>query len=145
MNALEKIVESKKMPVLFIGSGISKRYLYKYPNWDELLIQSFNYIDSDGLLYEKYKDELSRQDLSPFEINIQLGAYAEHEFNAAFFDKKIKLKIGNAKNPSWVKAGVSPYKMYLSSLFKRKTIYRNPQRNRELEKFRALKIKCLLY
>lgn len=141
MNSLEKIVESKRMPVLFIGAGISKRYLYKYPKWDELLIQSFNYIDPDGFLYEKYRDELSRQDLSSFETNIQLGAYAENEFNTAFFDKKIKLKVGNTKNPSWVKAGVSPYKMYLSNLFKRKTIYRNPQRSRELEKFKALKNK----
>ncbi len=28
-SILEKLVENRKMPVLFIGSGISKRYLYK--------------------------------------------------------------------------------------------------------------------
>lgn len=31
-TVLDKIVESKRMPVLFIGSGISKRYLYRYPD-----------------------------------------------------------------------------------------------------------------
>lgn len=33
-NVLERLVAGKKLPILFIGSGISKRYLYKYPNWD---------------------------------------------------------------------------------------------------------------
>lgn len=140
-NALENIVENKKMPVLFVGSGISKRYLYRYPTWDELLIQSFNYIDPNGFLYEKYKDILSRQNLTPFEVNAQLGSYAEEEFNRAYFDKKIDLKVGNAKNPNWLKNGISPYKMYLSQLFKKKNIYRNPQRQQELSKFRALKNK----
>lgn len=140
-NALENIAKNNRMPVLFIGSGISKRYLYRYPTWDELLIQSFNYIDPEGFLYEKYKDILSRQDLTPFEINAQLGSYAEEEFNRAYFDKKITFKAGNGKHPNWLKNGVSPYKMYLAQIFKRKKIYRNFQRQQELSKFRALKNK----
>ena len=39
-NVLERLVAGKKLPILFIGSGISKRYLYKYPNWDQLLEMS---------------------------------------------------------------------------------------------------------
>lgn len=41
-SILDKIVDKKKMPVLFIGSGISKRYLYNFPNWEELLKLSFS-------------------------------------------------------------------------------------------------------
>lgn len=141
MNTLEKIVESKKMPVLFIGSGISKRYLYRYPDWDTLLYQSFKFIDPDSFLYEKYKDELSRKNIGPFETNALLGSYAENEFNKAYFDKKISLNIGNKKNPNWLRNGISPYKMYLSQMFKKKKLFNSPQRNRELEKFRALKNK----
>ena len=42
MNTLEKIIASKRLPVLFIGSGIPKRYLYNFPSWEDLLNESFN-------------------------------------------------------------------------------------------------------
>lgn len=35
---LENLVEKKRIPMLFIGSGISKRYIKDYPTWNELLI-----------------------------------------------------------------------------------------------------------
>lgn len=138
-SALEKIVESKKLPVLFIGSGISKRYMYHYPNWENLLINSFKYIQSDGMLFEKYKDRLSRQDLTTFEIYAKLGTYAEDDFNEAYFDGKIKLKTG--KYPQWLKDGVSPYKIYISQIFKKKKLYEDHYRSLELQSFRALKNK----
>ena len=140
-STLEKIVSSGKMPVLFIGSGISKRYLYKYPDWSELLENSFKYIDEDAFLYQKYLDELKRKGLSPFDVNAYLGSYAEEDFNRAFFERKIHVKAGNRKNPEWVKRGISPYKMYLSTLFKRMKVNREPSLQMELEKFRGLKNK----
>lgn len=140
-STLEKIIESGKMPVLFIGSGISKRYLYKYPDWSELLENSFRYIDRDSFLYQKYLDELKRKSLSPFEINACLGSYAEEEFNRAFFDRKIRVPAGNRKNPEWAKRGISPYKMYLSTIFKKVKLNRDPVLQNELEKFRGLKNK----
>lgn len=141
-NALEKIIEKGKMPVLFIGSGISKRYLYMYPNWEQLLANSFKYIDSESLSYEKHLDELKRQGFSSFDINAHLGSYAETEFNEAFFDKKIKLKGANGKRkPAWVSRGTSPYKMYLSQTFKSMKLYRNERLSEELIKFKNLKDK----
>ena len=43
-TVLDKVVASRRLPILFIGSGISKRYLYHYPNWEELLELSFKNI-----------------------------------------------------------------------------------------------------
>ena len=31
-SILDELVNANRMPVLFIGSGISKRYLYGYPS-----------------------------------------------------------------------------------------------------------------
>lgn len=140
-NSLERLVESNRLPVLFIGSGISKRYLYNYPDWDGLLEMSFKKYNSDIFQFQKHKDSLSRQGLSQFDINTHLAAIIENEFNTAFFDRKIKLNIGNNKNPNWVRKGISPFKMFLSAYFKKMTIYKRNDLNVELEKFKMLKSK----
>lgn len=138
-TVLDKIVESKRMPVLFIGSGISKRYLYRYPDWDELLALSFRKISGDPFQFQKYKDQLVRQGLSDFEVNIKLATIIEDQFNNAFFDRKIKLD--RVKNPSWVQRGISPYKMFLSKFFKKMTVYHSEKNNEEISKFSALRNK----
>ena len=96
MNALEKLVEQNRLPILFIGSGLSKRYLYRYPNWDELLEMAFKKYNSDLFQLQKHKDSLSRAGASAFEVNIKLASTIENEFNAAFYDRKIK--IGNKRH-----------------------------------------------
>ncbi len=138
-TVLDKIVESKRMPVLFIGSGISKRYLYRYPDWNELLALSFNKISDDPFQFQKHKDQLIRQDLTDFEINTRLATIIEDQFNAAFYDRKIKLD--RVKNPSWVQRGISPYKMFLSKYFKKMTLYHSAKTDAEIVKFKALKNK----
>lgn len=140
-SILDKVVESKKLPVLFIGSGISKRYLYHYPNWEELLELSFKKYNSDLFQLQKHKESLSRAGKSTFKINTQLASIIEDDFNNAFFDRKITLNIGNSKNPNWVRRGVSPFKMFLSSYFKKMKLYRRYDLDAELDKFRALKSK----
>lgn len=136
---LDKIVESKRMPVLFIGSGISKRYLYKYPDWNELLSLSFHKIDNDPYQFQKYKDQLVRQGLTDFEVNTRLATIIENQFNAAFYDRKIKLD--RVKNPNWVQRGISPYKMFLAKYFKKMNLYHSPKTDDEIVRFKALKNK----
>jgi len=138
---LEQIATSNKLPILFIGSGMSKRYLYNYPSWDELLKLSFSKFESDMFQYQKHIDFFNRQQLSDFEINAKMGTLIEDQFNAAFYDRKIKLNIGSNKNPSWVKRGISPYKMFLASFFKHQKLNRDPALLGEIEKFKLLKNK----
>lgn len=138
-NVLEKIVESRRMPVLFIGSGISKRYLYNFPTWGELLENCFKKVESDSFQYQKIIDELKRSCKSEFEVNIRLASEIESRFNSAFYDRK--LQFGKSKNPNWVKTGVSPFKMYLSYFFKKLHLNHNPELTLELEAFKNLKNK----
>lgn len=139
VSVLDKIIDAKKPPVLFIGSGIPKRYLYKFPSWDELLMQSFKYINNDPFYYTKHKDEQKRIGKTDFQVYKSLGSIAEKEFNNAFFERKIK--IGNSKNPSWVKKGISPYKMFLHYKFKQLKLNRNQSLKNELSELSLLKNK----
>ena len=122
---LDELVQVNRMPVLFIGSGISKRYLYGYPSWEELLEKSFAKVETDTFQYEKYIAECKRNKMSNFETNVHLGTLIQKQFDDAFFDRKIKLSIGNSKNPSWVKRHISPYKMYLADFFKKQKLSLN--------------------
>ena len=125
-SILDKIVEKRKMPVLFIGSGISKRYLYGFPDWEGLLRDSFKAVNPDPYYYSRYVEQFTREGCSSFEMNTKLATIIENDFNSAFYSRKIKIKIGNSKNPKWVDQGVSPYKMFLVSYFKKLRINSDP-------------------
>ncbi len=142
-SILDKIVEKRKMPVLFIGSGISKRYLYGFPDWEGLLRDSFRIVNPDPYYYGGCVEQLTREGCTPFELNTKLASIIENDFNAAFYARKIKIKIGNPKNPKWVEQGVSPYKMFLVSYFKKLRVNTDPSLAKEIEAFRQLKNKIL--
>lgn len=139
-NVLDKIVESHRMPILFIGSGISKRYLYNYPDWEHLLKFSYKKISDDPYQYQGHLEALSGKFDNQFDINTNFATIIENEFNAAFYARKIKLNIGG-KDPRWVKQGISPYKMYLAHFFKKRTLHQSPALADELNAFRLLKNK----
>lgn len=141
MGVLEDIVSANRTPILFVGSGISKRYLFNYPSWEELLENSFLKFEPDVFQYQKHIDSCKRKNMTEFETNVYMGTLIEEEFNKAFFDRKITISVGNKKNPSWVKRGISPYKMFLSDFFKRQKINRNPILLDELDKLKKLKNK----
>ena len=84
-SILDRIVEKRKMPVLFIGSGISKRYLYDFPDWEGLLKDSFKIVNPDPYYYSQYVERFRREGHSPFEINTKLASVIENDFNAAFY------------------------------------------------------------
>lgn len=97
MGVLDDVVGSNRTPILFIGSGISKRYLHNYPSWEELLENSFKKFEPDMFQYQKYIDSCKRKNMTDFEINTYLGSLIEEEFNKAFFDRKITINVGNKK------------------------------------------------
>lgn len=140
MAILDKIVEQHRMPVLFVGSGISKRYLHNYPNWEELLELSYKKITPDPYAYQRHLDSLSRKFDNSFEINTNLASIIEDEFNDAFYSHKLKLRIGS-KDQKWVSRNISPYKMFLSHYFKKINLHRNPKLHAEIDQFKQLKNK----
>lgn len=138
---LNEIVNGKRLPVLFIGSGISRRYLNNYPNWTELLTQSFSEYNKDIFQLQNHINRLTLDEKGDFYVNTNLATIIEQDYNDAFFNRKIKLNIGNPKNPSWVKRGISPYKMFLCKKFKKMKLTNTPALLNELDQFKLLKNK----
>ena len=61
MGILDELIKKNEFPIIFIGSGISKRYLKNYPSWLELLekiwkeIEKYASRDIKPWLIEAYK------------------------------------------------------------------------------------------
>lgn len=138
-NVLEIIAKSNKMPILFIGSGISKRYLEKFPDWRELLELSFKAAGVDEYYYQSLINKYKKEQLSEYEINKKLATEAQNAYDDAFYKRKIK--SSNAKTPAWVKRGVNPYKMFLSRKFKSMHFLQSERLSKELSEFKQLRNK----
>lgn len=99
MNVLEKMVKNKRLPVLFIGSGIPKRYLKNFPSWDELLNESFSKVNSDPFYIGRYKEKFKREGLSNFDQYKELGTLSKvistkHFIIEKFHLVKQKIQVG---------------------------------------------------
>lgn len=121
---LNDIVSSNHYPILFIGSGMSKRYLEGSPTWMDLLEEYWEKIEENEPFYSKLHDverdvkedypNYSRYDVK-FECNIRIANFIENKFSDLFFKQKISvdgldLKIATLNQ-------LSPFKVDLANRF----------------------------
>lgn len=101
-SSWEEIVRSfPSTPFLFIGSGLSRRYL-NLPNWDGLLSEFSRRISSDPLKFQELK-------LKSQQNNELIGSILEKEFNDLWFSDK-SFRTNNDFILNHVYRGVSPFK-----------------------------------
>ena len=101
MNTWKEIVKSfPTTPFLFVGSGLTRRYL-DLPNWEELL-KHFAAINSDDpFIFERYMSENDNN----YE---KVGSAISKDFNTKWFrSPDIRTKSEDVYNA--VKAGGSPF------------------------------------
>lgn len=81
--AFEDLIKQNKVPTLFIGSGISKRYLKGYPTWFELLKKIAGEIGVTPLMLNAMKTEIINKNdsLSSTEINAMLADKLSEKIN----------------------------------------------------------------
>lgn len=109
---LNKIKRSPAPPFLFIGSGISQRYLGT-PTWEGLLEYFSEMINGDEFSYHMYFDEANRFN-SNNGILPKVAELLESDFNRKWFREDCFIKSRqNYKN--LVKQGVSPFKIEISN------------------------------
>lgn len=117
-SILQELIKNNEFPILFIGSGISRRYLEKFPSWLELLEELWNeYSNGDFYLFlKKLEDDLSGDDFDKsFESNIKVASELEKIINKKFVNQEITVDNLNSKKAYLNK--ISPFKQILVNKF----------------------------
>lgn len=122
--ALKVLKEKNEYPIVFIGSGISKRYLKDFPSWEELLEKCWLEAGETGEFYA-YLNTLRKSlreenpDVNDGEIkyltNILAGTEIEQIYNNAFLGGKVF--IDNFTQKDAYKLDISPFKRMLANKF----------------------------
>lgn len=119
---LQDIINDNSYPVVFIGSGISKRYLKDFPTWEELLKEYWLQIGETDNFYAYLRNIISKMDHSltdeekDFNANTQIASFINNKFDDLFYKEEITLpdlSIADA-----YKNKISPFKHDLATKFK---------------------------
>ncbi|MCM3311996.1 SIR2 family protein [Psychrobacillus sp. MER TA 17] len=131
------IQESKRLPIMFVGSGISKRYTTNDFNWEQLLVRCIQEYDKSPInKYKWYKQKIiSDKNLDPksYALYENIGGLIERDFNLAFFENKI--------NTFEYNGDVSPLKVFISNILKEYSI--KGEMSHELQALKELSDKML--
>lgn len=129
---LEELVQSfPTTPILFMGSGISKRYL-NLPSWEELLKVFASRLSKDPFKFRGLMNA-ARDDLT------LVGSSIEKEFSDRWFsDPEFRTDSRDIKE--LVDKGTSPFKAELAHYLK-KCSQKNQNYNDEIEMLKALTVR----
>ncbi|MGG5463305.1 SIR2 family protein [Clostridium sp. B9] len=121
-SILDILIKKNEFPVIFIGSGISKRYLIGYPSWEELLEELWNKTGKNNFfgrlstMREKLKkDGITEESELDFLVNTLIATEIEEKINEKFFSDKLEI-YGLTQKEAY-KNMISPFKKILSNRF----------------------------
>ncbi|MFB8551161.1 SIR2 family protein [Enterococcus casseliflavus] len=121
MSVFSELVKTNTYPIVFIGSGISKRYLKNFPSWLELLEQFWNEFDEEVDFYNYLNDikehlpnGLSKNEKN-FKVNIIAAKSIHSKYNKAFRQSKISIPGLTAEDV--FKKSIDPFKYAVALKF----------------------------
>jgi hypothetical protein len=144
-SILDILIKKNEFPVIFIGSGISKRYLIGYPSWEELLedlwnkTKDTNFFGHLNKIRDKYKQDGVIDDGElDFLVNTLVATEVELKVNEKFYDESMEIK-GLTQKEAY-KNSISPSKKLLANKFSKYQV-RESYKN-ELVEFKNMLIKA---
>lgn len=142
---------ANEFPILFIGAGLSKRYIVDYPSWEELLNALWKLQNNDRDFYAELnklkKDILTKKPNLPkddlrFELNTEAAQIISQNIDNLFFAEK--LPIDGLSQEMAFKENLSPFKQYLANSFSNLQKKNEPTIQKELAAFQKLLLKTRL-
>ena len=136
---LKDIIKNNHYPIIFIGSGISKRYLTDFPTWQDLLEDYWKKLfDEDIYSYFRNVTEENKdkpKETQDFLANVKAADKVENEFNNRFFNGALHLKGLSIKDAQ--KNRISPFKYDLSNKFSKYRL-KNDINSEEFDLFKKI-------
>ncbi|OJG31089.1 hypothetical protein RU99_GL002896 [Enterococcus casseliflavus] len=121
MSIFETFIEENTYPIIFVGSGISKRYLKNFPSWLELLEIFWLQLDLKEEFYNHLngiKDNLStnlKEADKNFIVNVTVAKEIHTLYNKAFRDGSIT--IPNLSSKDVFEKTIDPFKYAIANKF----------------------------
>lgn len=113
---------STSLPFLFVGAGMSMRYL-STQNWEGLLRKFASFVDPTPLAYEKFLNksrqiiQASGREATKNTINTTIADLIEIDFNDIWFTDP-RFEDSRNKHQEIIRTGVSPFKLEMAQEFK---------------------------
>ena len=144
MGILDELVKENEFPIIFIGAGISKRYLKSYPSWLGLLEKIWKDIGKcEGVEQKNFYSELNsvseklekeKVDDKDFYVNTKVASSIEKKVKNLYFNEK--LTIENLTQENAYKNGINPFKKYLANIFSNNKLVNS--NSEELKEFKNM-------
>ncbi|MED2791392.1 MULTISPECIES: SIR2 family protein [Bacillus cereus group] len=124
ISCLSKLVNSNEYPIIFIGSGMSKRYLQNYPSWISLLKDFWGSVEPEEGFFEtlnqilfqlKEKQKYEFETDLDYDTNIEISTLIERRFTEKFSRSEIHINGFSAEDAYYTK--IPPFKKALSNKF----------------------------
>lgn len=120
---LEDIVKNNHYPIVFVGSGMSKRYLANSPDWNSLLQEYWDMLNTGSEYYAHLhdlsikinKETNKNRDEIDFSVKTEVATEIESKFNDQFFHGKISVKGLSFKKA--YEENISPFRFHLAQRF----------------------------
>ncbi|WP_426711450.1 SIR2 family protein [Cetobacterium sp. SF1] len=129
MSILDELIQNNEFPIIFIGAGISKRYLDNYPSWLDLLEKIWNEVETKDFyselnlisdeLKKTYTDEKERE----FYVNIKMASAIENIVKKKHNNGSFK--IDNLTPRDVYMNKINPLKKKIANLFKNYQVNKN--------------------
>ncbi|MFP3823928.1 SIR2 family protein, partial [Streptococcus sp. TATVAM-FAB21] len=125
-NLLKDIIDNNSYPIVFIGSGMSKRYLKDFPTWLDLLEEYWKLLGEEKSIFS-YMRELKKEledsvsdNEKDFAVNTKTASYIKQKYDDLFFDGVIK--IDGLDQSTAFHNSISPFNFSLAERFKNPVI-----------------------
>lgn len=114
MEFLEHLKSNNEFPIIFIGSGITRRYFKDAPTWDDLLQKLWEESNIDSSYLARF-NELEKDKNTSFDIYTNLAEETEKKFDSEFYNGKVTLK--NLSPEQAHKGKISPFRCRIAEIY----------------------------